>query len=82
MEEQIQSADSPAKPEEGLGRMAYVLLVVLIICGGNGIGIITGALVWKFTGAVGIAIALAIGITAAAFAGAMLLIRSHHRKNN
>lgn len=61
-------------------RLKYVLLVVLIICGGNGVGIVTGALLWKCTGAVVGAILTAVAITAAALIGALALIVSHNKK--
>lgn len=61
-------------------RLKYVLLVVLILCGGNGAGIIAAALVWKFTGLLLGAILTLVGITLLAFAGAMVLILTHNKK--
>lgn len=61
-------------------RMKFVLLVVLILCGGNGIGIITGALVWKFTGSIAGAILTAVVITVVALICALALVLSHNKK--
>lgn len=68
-----------SQPRQDPNRLLYVMLVVLIICGGNGLGILTAALIWKFTGALTAAILTAVGITVLAFLGAMLLIVSHNR---
>lgn len=61
-------------------RLKFVLLVVLILCGGNGAGIIAAALVWKSTGLLWGAILTLVGITLLAFLGAIALILSHTRK--
>ena len=63
-------------------KLVFVLLVVLILCGGNGIGIITAALIWKFTGAIAGAILTAVAITLAALLCviAMILHRSRRSK--
>ena len=61
-------------------QLKFVLLVVLILCGGNGVGIIAAALVWKFTGAIASAIVTAVLITVVALVGALALILSHNRK--
>lgn len=68
-------------PDEGLKRLRSVLLTVLIICGGNGAGLVAGALVWKKTGNIPLAIVLLIGITAAAFCAAMLLFKKRNRRS-
>ena len=61
-------------------RLKYVLLVVLILCGGNGAGIIAAALVWKFTGLLWGAVLTLVGITLLAFVGAMALILTRNKK--
>ena len=61
-------------------KLIYVLLVVLIICGGNGAGILTAGLIWKLTGAIGVAVLIAVLITVLAFAAAMLLVVLHGKK--
>jgi Flp pilus assembly protein TadB len=62
-------------------KLLFVLLVVLIVCGGNGAGILTAALIWKLTGAVGIAVLAAVIITVVAFSFAMLLVVLHGQKS-
>lgn len=78
MEEKITPETS--QPQQDPNRLLHVMLVVLIICGGNGLGIVAAALIWKFTGALAAAILTAVGITAIAFFGAILLIVSHNKK--
>ena len=58
------------------------LLVVAIICGGNGIGILAAGLIWKFTGNIPGAIAAVVAITVVAFVCAMALIVHHNRKQH
>ena len=55
-------------------RLILVLVFVLIFCGGNGIGILLGALIWKKTGSMAGGITAMLIITIAAFALAMLVI--------
>ena len=71
------SSDQQNDPQ----KLIYVLLVVLIICGGNGVGILTAGLIWKLTGAIGIAVLAAVIITIAAFTAAMLLMIYHGKKH-
>lgn len=61
-------------------KLTFVMLVVLILCGGNAIGIITAALIWKFTGAVAGAILTAVVITLVALLCAIALILHHNRR--
>lgn len=68
------------QPQNDPQKLIYVLLVVLIICGGNGAGILTAGLIWKLTGAVGAAVLAAVIITVVTFAIAMLLVVLHGRK--
>ena len=75
--------DQKPAPEQQQGdpqKLIYVLLVVLIICGGNGAGILTAGLIWKLTGAIGAAVLAAVVITVIAFAAAMLLMVLHGKK--
>ena len=55
-------------------RLMFTLAIVLIICGGNGIGLLAGGLLWKYTGQVMPAVGMMIAITAAAFTAAMLML--------
>ena len=61
-------------------KLTLALLVVLILCGGNGIGIIAAALIWKQTGAIAGAILTAVGITLVALLCAIALILRHNRR--
>lgn len=61
-------------------QLKFVLLVVLILCGGNGVGIIAAALVWKFTSSLAGTILTVVAITAVAFLCAMAMILRHNRK--
>ncbi len=61
-------------------RLRYVLLVVLILCGGNGISLVTAAILWKVYASFLISALAVIGITLIAFIGAMALIVSHNLK--
>lgn len=53
-------------------RLIFVLVLVLIFCGGNGAGMLAGALIWKMTGQLKPAILAVVGITVLAFVIAML----------
>jgi Na+/citrate or Na+/malate symporter len=66
-------------PPQDPQRLLFVMLVVLIVCGGNGVGIITAALIWKYTGRVVAAIVAVTIITLLALAGALALILCHSR---
>lgn len=61
-------------------KLLFTLLVVGILCGGNGIGILTAALIWKFTGAVAGAILTAVAITLLALVCVILLILHRNRR--
>lgn len=74
-----ETPETPA-PQGDPQRLTYVLLVVLIICGGNGVGILAAGLIWKLTGNVPGAIAAVVAVTVAAFALAMVLVVRHNRK--
>lgn len=62
-------------------QLKFVLLVVLILCGGNGVGIIAAALVWKFTASLTGTILTVVAITAVAFLCAMVMILRHNKKH-
>ena len=57
-----------AEVELPKARIAYVMAIVAILCGGNGIGIVAAGLLWKKTQNLPGAIALAVAFTAAALA--------------
>ena len=83
-EDRISPMDKTGKPQssvpdEGLHKLKSVLLTVLILCGGNGVGLIAGVLAWRRTGSIPLAIVLLVGITAAAFCAAMFLFRKRVR---
>lgn len=61
-------------------QLKFVLLVVLILCGGNGVGIIAAALVWKCTASLAGTILTVVAITIVAFLWAMVLILRHNKK--
>lgn len=61
-------------------QLKFVLLVVLILCGGNGAGIIAAALVWKFTGSLTGTILTVVLVTVIALIVALTLILSHNKK--
>ncbi len=80
MEESRPENDGQEAPKRDPQRLTYVMLVVLILCGGNGASIIAAALLWKRTGQTAAAILTVVGVTAVAFLAAMVLIRSHNKK--
>jgi predicted lipid-binding transport protein (Tim44 family) len=55
-------------------KLIYVMVVVFIVCGGNGLGLLMGGLIWRSTGRLGLAIGLMVGITLLAFLLAVCLI--------
>ena len=57
-----------------------MLLVVLIICGGNGLGILAAGLIWKFTQSIAGAIVAVVTITVIAFVIAMVLVVRHNKR--
>ena len=73
--------ETPA-PQGDSQRLTYVLLVVLIICGGNGLGILAAGLVWKFTQSIVGAILAVVVITIIAFVSAMVLVVRHNKKQH
>lgn len=61
-------------------KLRFTLLVVGILCGGNGIGILAAALIWKSTGAVAGAILTAVAITLVALTCVILMILCRNRR--
>ena len=57
-----------------------MLLVVLIICGGNGVGILAAGVIWKLTQHMAAAIVAAVIITVLAFAVGMTLVVLHNKR--
>ena len=82
MEEKAPDVPEASAPQGDPKRLTYVLLVVAIICGGNGIGILAAGLIWKFTGNIPGAIAAVVAITVVAFVCALALIVHHNRKQH
>ena len=68
------------KKKHSTATLLFVLLVVLIICGGNGIGILVGAIIWTASGRMVPAIAALVVISIAAFAVGMALVALNHRR--
>lgn len=65
-------------------RIAYVMAIVAILCGGNGIGIVAAGLLWKKTQNLAGAVALVAGFTAAALliVTVVVLVHKRHVKKN
>lgn len=68
------------KKQKTTANLLFVLLAVLIICGGNGFGILLGGVFWKMTGRLALAIAVAVITTVVAFSLAMVLIWANNRR--
>ena len=58
----------------GQEKLLLVAAVVLIFCGGNGLGILIAAFLWKKLGNMLLSVLILIGITAVAFILAMLVV--------
>ncbi len=65
-------------------RIAYVMAIVAVLCGGNGIGIVAAGLFWKSSrslpGAIGI-VAAATAVAIVLVAVIVLLHKRHVKKN-
>lgn len=65
-------------------RIAYVMAIVAVLCGGNGIGIVAAGLFWKSShslpGAVGIVIAATV--IALVIVAVIVLVHKRHVKKN
>ena len=75
MEDNVKS--DPERREDGQGSG---LLVVLIICGGNGVGILAAGVIWTLTQHMAAAIVAAVIITVLAFAVGMTLVILHNKR--
>ncbi len=60
-------------------KLLYVMVVVFIVCGGNGIGLLTAAVIWRKTRNLALAISMMLAITLLAFGFAVLVIVMCHR---
>lgn len=84
---QMNDADAFAPEEEmevtlPTARIAYVMAIVAVLCGGNGIGIVSAGLFWKKTANLTGAIGIAVCFTAAALVvvAAIVLLHKRHVK--
>ncbi|MBR1781226.1 MAG: hypothetical protein IJ751_07495 [Oscillospiraceae bacterium] len=80
MDEKTEAPLPDPAPAQDPNKLLFVMLVVLIICGGNGLGILTAALIWRLTGLRAAAILAVVGITVVAFVCGMALIVFRNRK--
>ena len=55
-------------------KLLSVMVVVFIVCGGNGVGILTGAVIWRTTQRLALSVAVTLAITLVAFFVAVCLI--------
>ena len=60
-------------------RIAYVMAIVAILCGGNGIGIVAAGLLWKKTQNLAGAVALVAGLL---IVTVVVLVHKRHVKKN
>jgi predicted lipid-binding transport protein (Tim44 family) len=65
---------TPASTNSSKSKLLFVIVVVFIVCGGNGLGLLMGGLVWRSTQRIGLAIAVMVGITLLAFGIAICVI--------
>lgn len=82
MDDTARETPEHQQPRQNTKQVAYVMLVVLIICGGNGVGIITAALIWKSTHLLAAAIVSVSVITILALLGGIIMIVRHNRALN
>ena len=68
------------KKKHSTATLVFVLLVVLIICGGNAVGILVGAVIWTASGRMVPAVTALVVISIAAFAVGMALVALNHRR--
>lgn len=60
-------------------RIAYVMAIVAVLCGGNGIGILLAGLYWKGGGSLPGAVGIVVGMTAAALVVIAIIVAVHKR---
>mgnify|MGYP004658957625 FL=1 len=80
MEDNVKSDPECREGGQGSGQLLFVLLVVLIICGGNGVGILAAGGIWKLTQQMAAASVAAVIITVLAFAVGMTLVVLHNKR--
>lgn len=61
-------------------RIAYVMIIVAVLCGGNGIGILAAGLYWKATQNLPGAVGIVVGMTAAALVVIAVIVLVHKRR--
>ena len=61
-------------------RMLFVMAIVAVLCGGNGIGIVAAGIFWKQTQNLAGAIGILVAVTAGALVIVALIALLHHRK--
>ena len=61
-------------------RMLFVMLIVAVLCGGNGIGIVAAGLFWKRTQNLAGAVGIVVAVTAAALVLIGIITFVHQRK--
>lgn len=72
---------SAQQTEKKSGRhLLLTIVIVLLISGGNGLGLIAAILLWKYTGRAWLSIGLMLAIIAAAFTSSMLILAKCNKK--
>ena len=61
-------------------RIAYVMAIVAVLCGGNGIGILSAGLYWKTTGNLPVAIGIVVGVTVLALLVVAVIVLVHEKR--
>ena len=61
-------------------RIIFVMIIVAVICGGNGMGIVAAGIYWKLTGNLSAAIAIVVGVTVGALALAAVIALIYKRR--
>lgn len=74
------SMSEEAEVELPKARIAYVMAIVAVLCGGNGIGIVAAGLYWKQTQSLGGAIGIVALATAIALAVVAVIVLVNHRR--
>ena len=61
-------------------RIAYVMAIVAVLCGGNGAGILGAGLYWKATGNLPVAIGIVVGATALGLLAVAAIVLIHKKR--
>ena len=61
-------------------RIIFVMIIVAVICGGNGMGIVAAGIYWKLTGNLSAAIAIVVGVTVGALVLAAVIALIYKRR--